>query len=126
MKTALTRLAKLLLLVGLAHLPAQAASVLSGQDVYRFVIGNSRVGSLDDGTAYCEHYASNGQIRGRDVEFYTGSWAIDGDLLCYDYAGSEFDNCERLAVSGDTIQAFDPRGTFTGFSQLKLGNACGV
>ena len=60
------------------------------------------------------------------MEFYTGSWAINGNLLCYDYAGSEYDNCEQLAVAGDTIQGFDPEGTFTGFTQLKLGNACGV
>ena len=126
MKTALTRLTTALLVIGLTALPVEAANVLSGQDILLFVVGNTRVGTLNDGTTYCEYYLANGQIRGRDVEFYTGAWAIDGNLLCYDYADTEYDNCEQLAVAGDTIQAFDPDGNFSGFSQLKLGNACGL
>ena len=48
MKTMFARLTTAALLIGLGHLPVLAANVLSGQDLFRFIVGNTRVGSLDD------------------------------------------------------------------------------
>ena len=108
-----------------------AARMLSGRQIEYRIIGNSRTGETSNGsTRYCEYYNPNGQIRGFDggpglkPEYYTGSWQISGNRLCFDYAGTQYDVCVTLSIHNRFIRAYNTDGSLRGHSLLVRGDAC--
>lgn len=77
-------------------LPAVAGS--SGDAIKAAVEGNTIQGGMADGTAYTEFYEAGGAIK---AEGYGGTWAIEGDTMCFDYG--EGATCWGARIEGDQV-----------------------
>ena len=97
---------------------------LTGEEIFRYVVGNSLRGSTMNGNVYCEYFNPNGTIKGYDSTFYTGGWSLDGNYLCFDYAGSQDDGCQTMRLAGRIVSAYEDGQAFTGTAELLTGDAC--
>lgn len=107
-----------------AALPAQAWKFNDGAALQRALTGNSVIGSLSDGVAYCEYHAPNSGIFGRDHEVYAGNWRISNHYICYAYPGNAED-CQRAHVQGQRITFRDANtGSVVSSGTIVPGNMC--
>ena len=89
------------------------------------MIGKTLKG-VDDGHKWQEFYIPDkkkklkGSIAGRwDGEPYRGKWSIKGDLMCFDYQGTEDDGCWHIALSDENdVLWFKEDGTPDGDSEF--------
>lgn len=95
-----------------------------GQTVVNALSGNSVVGSLSDGVAYCEYHDPNSSVIGRDFEIYAGNWGVYGDDVCYSYPGY-VDDCQRAHVQGSRVTFMDQyTGAMVARGNIVPGNVC--
>ena len=95
---------------------AQAGDTLSGEDIRTTVTGKTIEGEMEATGAYAEYYAADGTIRG---DGYTGTWSIDGDLMCFDYG--EGADCWSVGGRGGEVDWIQ-NGAVGGTGTIKDGN----
>jgi len=103
--------------------------VIGGPQLHNWLAGNSVSGFLSNGTHFCEYYDFNGQIRGVDREFYTGSWSVSGPWVYYDYPGYQDDGSYQVATDFNSpfVQFTEQNGNQPFYNtQIHGGNVCGV
>jgi hypothetical protein len=106
-----------------------AGPAVSGPQLQNWLAGNSVSGFLSDGTHFCEFYDFNGQVRGVDREYYTGSWSVSGPWLYYDYPGYQDDGAYQVVpqYGSPFVQFYDQNGNQPFYNtQFHGGNVCGV
>ncbi len=107
-----------------AAVPAQAFQYNDSGTIQRALSGNSVIGALSDGLAYCEYHAPNSGIFGRDYEVYAGNWRVANNYICYAYPGSPED-CQRALMHGQRITFLDANtGTTISTGTIVPGNMC--
>lgn len=79
---------------------AEASDKLSGEQIRAAVSENTVQGTMEGTGAYAEFYQGDGTIKG---DGYTGIWAIEGDMMCFQY-GSDPKACWEVIKDGDMIQ----------------------
>ncbi|HJT14259.1 MAG TPA: hypothetical protein VJ790_16685 [Dongiaceae bacterium] len=91
---------------------AAAARPLNAQELSQLVTGNSLSGlSRTKKSNWTEYYDPSGAIvgvwkatSGSDTGKYGGTWKLEGDKFCGDYAeDDESDGCYQIAVNGDKV-----------------------
>lgn len=92
------------------------ASALSGSTV---------VGTLSNGTPYCEYHGPNGEVIGNDGQgSYQGTWAMSGNQVCYTYPARNIANvCLDVSVQGQQA-TFLYNGQLGASGALVSGNSC--
>ena len=89
----------------------EGVTILSEEELHSKIVNNSVSGVLTAGDKWAEFYASDGAIRGENNgEPYTGSWQITGPVMCFDYAGTQYDGCNTIEVTGDKVRFFELDG----------------
>ena len=107
-----------------AALPAHAFQYNDSGSLHRALSGNSVIGALSDGMAYCEYHAPNSGIFGRDHEVYAGNWRVANNYICYAYPGSAED-CQRALMNGQRITFKDANtGSVISSGTIVAGNMC--
>ena len=107
-----------------AAMPAQAFQYNDSGSLQRALTGNSVIGALSDGLAYCEYHAPNSGIFGRDYEVYAGNWRIANNYICYAYPGHAED-CQRALMNGQRITFMDANtGSVISTGTIVPGNMC--
>lgn len=79
-------------------LPAFAQDLATGDAITAAIADKTVQGSMIESGAYTEFYAADGTIKG---DGYTGTWAVEGDQMCFDYG--EGANCWSVRLEGDTV-----------------------
>jgi hypothetical protein len=70
---------------------------LTGAEIAALVAGNTI-----KGPKFSEYYASDGSIRGREIEDededeeYLGTWRVDGDQLCVAFPSHDYTSCVSI------------------------------
>lgn len=79
------------------------AAILDADRLKQVVVGNTLQGEYPNGRKWYEHYDSSGEIRGRDDDqgSYQARYTLDGDRICFDYAGTNDDWCAQVSVRGN-------------------------
>ena len=55
---------------------------------------------------------SDGAIRGeQDGVLYEGRWQISGPVICFDYRGAQYDECNTIELNGDQVRYFELDGS---------------
>jgi hypothetical protein len=98
----------------------------SSQQIFNTMSNFSVVGSLSDGTSYCEYHAPSGQIYGRDTGPYQGTWQVsNADQICYSYPQDGiFNDCQYVAFQGNRATFYDASGQPFSGGNLVGGNVC--
>jgi Caspase domain len=110
----------------IAALPSSGAK-LSGDEIRTVFAGNSVTG-VSGGKSYTDFYMANGTIKGsRKGGKYGGYWRVEGDTICIDYQGTQFDSCYTIVLNGDRVRAFDESGA-EGKNKARIvpGNPAGL
>lgn len=77
---------------------AHAQELATGAEIVAAISGNTVQGSMTASGAYAEFYAEDGAIKGQG---YTGTWAIEGDAMCFDYG--EGKECWNVRIDGEAV-----------------------
>jgi len=89
---------------------APAIGMLTGDDIRTHVVGNTTTRFLR-GSWWMEYYAPDGRIAGRWRNLpIEGTWAVRGETMCFDYAGSRRDFCARLSLDAATVLLYTAEG----------------
>ncbi len=89
---------------------APATGMLTGDDIRTHVVGNTATRFLR-GSLRVEYYAPDGKIAGRWRNLpIEGTWAVQDEAMCFDYAGSRRDFCARLSLDEGTVSLYDADG----------------
>ena len=84
----------------------EGVTILSENDLRTKIVGNTLAG-VADGTKWVEYYAKDGTIRGKwGGDRYGGKWKISGSVMCFDYQGTEDDECNTIALEGNKGRLF--------------------
>jgi hypothetical protein len=97
--------------------PVLAQDAATADVIRSTVIGNTVQGSMADGAAYTEFYATDGTIKGAD---YTGTWTLEGDKMCFAYG--EAPACYGVGINGDQVTWLDDAMGSAGMGTLLAGN----
>ena len=97
---------------------ADANALASGPQLKKAIVGHTVQGSMDAAGKYTEFYAKDGTVRGKD---YQAKWSIEGDTMCWVYAGQPKD-CWRAAIKGDSIK-WVKDGKVQGTGTIVQGNS---
>jgi len=77
---------------------------LTGAEITALVSGNTV-----KGPKFSEYYASDGSIRGREIEDtdeeYQGTWHVEGDQLCIAFPSHDYRSC--VSISRDKSSEYD-------------------
>jgi hypothetical protein len=99
-----------------ASAPASDAAkhVLTPDEFKKLIVGNSITGILtSNGARWTEYYDPNGELRGFDTSagVYVGKYRQrDGNMVCFTFADSQYDDCDRFRLNGDKIEVLMPDG----------------
>ena len=89
---------------------APAIGMLSADGIRTHLVGNTTTRFLRGGWRM-EYFAPDGRIVGRWQNFpFEGTWAVQGDAMCFDYAGSQRDFCARLSLDEATVYLYTADG----------------
>jgi len=89
---------------------APAIGMLSADGIRTHLVGNTTTRFLRGGWR-TEYFAPDGRIVGRWQNFpFEGTWAVRGDAMCFDYAGSQRDFCARLSLDEATVSLYTTDG----------------
>ncbi|MEX1205996.1 MAG: hypothetical protein WEB85_12185 [Dongiaceae bacterium] len=89
---------------------ASAIGMLSADGIRTHLVGNTTTRFLRGGWRM-EYYAPDGRIVGRWQNFpFEGTWAVRGEAMCFDYAGSQRDFCARLSLDEATVSLYTADG----------------
>lgn len=94
---------------------ATSAPKLSGAQIAATITGNTLSGSTLKNESWVEYYVNDGTIHGlwKGNEHYKGAWKVDGDKLCLDYDGTDYDGCYvvSMAQGATTVYLLNADGT---------------
>jgi hypothetical protein len=116
-------LAAMLLAAMLLASPASAeATLLSGAEMRKQIVGNTMVGKYDDGSPWKEYYLPTGEIRGTDKDHaaYTAQYEIREDLICFDYSWDNADWCGVIGIDGDNLTFYQDGKLIEAIQNTKL------
>ncbi len=66
---------------------------------------------LYDGKEWSETFSDDGTITGVwGARKYEGEWSFNGDMICLDYEGIQFDGCWYIAIKLHKVQWWKPDG----------------
>jgi hypothetical protein len=97
--------------------PAFAQDAAPADVILATVIGNTVQGSMADGEAYTEFYATDGVIKAAD---YTGAWTLEGDKMCFAY--DDAPTCYAVGINGDQVTWLDDAMVSAGTGTILPGN----
>ncbi len=80
-----------LVALGLTGLTLAAPTMLSEDKIKITIAGNT----LSEGSKWAEYYWPDGAIARKS---YRGEWSAKGSTVCFDYAGTKYDGCYRMAA----------------------------
>ncbi len=89
---------------------------LSEEQLLSKIIGNTLMGRNNNVGKWAEYYElskvgeSYGKIYGKTKRLYSGSWKIDGSVMCFNYQGSDSGGCWMLALDGNIVTWYKPNG----------------
>ena len=111
------------LLAGIAHIATAqdyvtppGVSLLTEEQLLTNIIGNTLMGRNNRVGKWAEYYEpskvgkSYGSIYGKTKRSYSGSWKIDGALMCFYYRGSGPGGCWTLELDGNIVTWYKPNG----------------
>lgn len=101
-------------------LPVAAAEILSGDQIWSTLAGNTVEGAMEATGAYVEFYDPAGVVRGKD---YQGHWTVEGDSMCFEYTGSPKE-CWQVGRHDGAIEWLQG-GEVHGMGRLVPGNPNG-
>jgi hypothetical protein len=102
--------------------------ILSAEQLKALIIGSSLKGVLTDGDKWTEYHDPSGEVRGFDDQqgTWSGKYKIrGGNMMCFDFEGTENDWCTRISLEGDKVTFIKPSGevdTFSHDNKLLKGN----
>ena len=108
---------RLTLAILLLATPALAQDLATGDAIKEAISGNTVQGSMTSSGAYTEFYDASGTIKGSG---YTGSWAIDGDKMCFKY-GEDPATCWNVRIDVDQVTWIN-NGVEEGTGTIQPGN----
>jgi hypothetical protein len=83
---------------------------LTGAEITALVSGNTV-----KGPKFSEFYASDGSIRGREIEDtdeeYLGTWHVEGDRLCVAFPSHDYTSCVSVSQDKDSEYTFAGSGS---------------
>jgi hypothetical protein len=97
--------------------PAFAQDAAPADVILSTVIGNTVQGSMANGEAYIEFYATDGVIKAAD---YTGAWTLEGDKMCFAY--DDAPTCFAVSINGDQVTWLDDAMVSAGTGTILPGN----
>lgn len=102
---------------------------LPAVDLAPFVSDRTFTGTYE-GEPYVEYYAADGSLRGESGgESYTGSWAVEGDELCFTYVdsadGADEVDCYSVYRDGEDYLWMDANGDVS-TATFEEGNSRGL
>ena len=97
-----------------------AAEILSGDQIWSTLAGNTVEGAMEATGAYVEFYDPAGVVRGKD---YQGHWTIEGNSMCFEYTGSPKE-CWQVGRDNGAIEWLQG-GEVYGMGRLVPGNPNG-
>jgi hypothetical protein len=100
--------------------PVAAAEILSGDQIWSALAGNTVEGAMEATGAYVEFYDPAGVVRGKD---YQGRWTIEGNSMCFEYTGSPKE-CWQVGRDNGAIEWLQG-GEVYGMGRLVPGNPNG-
>jgi len=104
---------------------APSAQRLTGVAAWSQLVGNSITGQ-EDGKTLVEYYAPDGKTKSMlDNEISSGTWALVGETICFQYTDQNEMECYKLEVMGSTATFTDQNGTGSRYEILK-GNPKGL
>jgi len=104
-------------------------SFYSGDEIAQTISGNTVSGEYPDGSPWSVYFAADHQFRSRgDGPSRTGTWAITGDQLCFDYPGAANDWCARFQRNGGLIDIYRNGSFLRHMSkpEIETGNPLGL
>ncbi|MSP84070.1 MAG: hypothetical protein EXQ94_14475 [Alphaproteobacteria bacterium] len=67
---------------------------LSGADITTLIGDTTITGTMLPDVAYSEYYGADGMIKaGTGADAYTGTWSVNGDMMCFDYGDPATFSC---------------------------------
>lgn len=81
------------------------AAILDADRLKQVLIGNTLQGEYPNSRKWYEFYDASGEIRGRDDDqgTYQARYTLDGDKICFDYAGTQDDWCGQVSLRGSRV-----------------------
>ena len=109
---AATALAAVAALVTVTTSELAAAEWQTADELRAQLIGNgSKLKGAIEGTLWSEKYSDDGTIQGLwNVSKYKGKWSFEGDMMCFDYKGTDDDGCWYIAIDGKKTKWWKPDG----------------
>lgn len=101
--------------------------VLSGEEIISTIVGNTMTGPSVNfpGRTWIEYYAPEGKIMGKwtdDSDKWTGRWTVDGPIMCWDYEGTQYDECNLMKLEDDKVTFLEIVGSAVVSGTLITGN----
>jgi len=89
-------------------------AILTADQFKKLIVGNTMTGVYTNGVKWEEYYDPNGEIRGFDEKqgTYFGKYQLRaGNMVCYDYPGTQYDWCAKISLQGDSVNYVLPSGS---------------
>ncbi len=104
--------------------PAPADSV-TGAAAWERLKGNTITGKVG-GQPFTEFFEGGGGVKYADKDgLSTGTWAVQGSKVCFDFPDDDDRSCSTFTVTGSSGSAVDDDGTTTRFD-VETGNSKGL
>lgn len=109
---AATALAAVAALVMVTTSELAAAEWQTADELRAQLIGNgSKLKGAIEGNLWSEKYSKDGTIQGIwNANTYKAKWSFDGDMMYFDYKGTENDGCWYIAIDGKKTKWWKPDG----------------
>ena len=115
MKVAGMSLLAFLFGLGFAGLTAAEPTMLTGDQIENTIAGNT----LSDGAKWAEYYWHDGIIARKS---YRGRWLVKDNTVCFDYSGTKYDGCYKMAADDDEVHLYTGENELQRVLRLINGN----
>ncbi len=94
---------------------------MTGEEITALLAGNSMTGVTSKGVEWNEFYTPSGKIRGiSNGERHTGTWATDGDRVCFDYPAWQYRVCATVSpMAASNYHFHNDQGKTNEYTVLK-------
>ncbi|WP_131116196.1 hypothetical protein [Lichenihabitans psoromatis] len=102
-----------------------AAEKLTGLAAWKALVGNTISGRSGD-EMFSQYFDAGGKVRYVDQNgLSTGTWAVQGERVCFDFPEDDDHSCSAFEVTGSSGSAIDQDGAAIKFD-ITSGNSKGL
>ncbi|UDL95045.1 hypothetical protein LGH83_01925 [Lichenihabitans sp. PAMC28606] len=102
-----------------------AAEKLTGLSAWKALVGNTISGRSGD-EMFSQYFDAGGKVRYVDQNgLSTGTWAVQGERVCFDFPEDDDHSCSAFEVTGSSGSAIDQDGAAIKFD-ITSGNSKGL